>query len=53
MLFKMPTRQVLGYTMAALLVCAVDLLWLPVNALREAQRRKRQAEATGEAVSNE
>lgn len=53
MLFKTPTSQVLGYALAALLVCAVDLLWLPVDVLREAQRRKRQAEATGEAASNE
>lgn len=51
--FKTPTSQVLGYAMAALLDCAVDLFWLPVDRLREAQRRKRQAEATGEAASNE
>ena len=47
MLFKTPTSQVLGYAMAALLFCAVDLVWLPVDVFREAQRRKRRAEASG------
>ena len=53
MLFKTPTSQVLGYAMAALLVCAVDLLWLPVDVLRESRRRKRRAEAAGQAASHE
>ncbi len=53
MLFKTPTSQVLGYAMAALLDCAVDLLWLPVDVLREAQRRERQAEAAAQAASKE
>ena len=53
MLFKTPTSQVLGYAMAALLDCAVDLLRLPVDVLREARRRKRDAETAGQAASNE
>ena len=53
MLFKTPTSQVLGYAMAALLDCAFDLLRLPVDLLRESKWRKRQAEATGQAASNE
>ncbi len=53
MLFKTPTSQVLGYAMAVLLDCAFDLFWLPVDLLREAKRRKRRAEATGQAASNE
>ncbi len=53
MLFKMPTSQVLGYALAALLDCAVELLWLPVAVLHEVQRRKRHAEAGGQAASNE
>ncbi len=52
MLFKTPTSQVLCYAIATLLDCAVDLLWLPLNVFREAQKRKRKAEATGETASN-
>jgi hypothetical protein len=51
--FKTPTSQVLGYALAALLDCAVELFWLPVDVLRETQRRKRHAEAGGQAASNE
>ncbi len=50
---KRPTSQVLGYAMDALPDCAVDLLGLTVDVLGEAQRRRRHAEAAGQAASDE
>lgn len=51
--FKKPTSQVVGYALAALLDCAVDLFWLPIDALRDAHRRKRLAASAGRAGSHE